>query len=298
MPNTSSVRHIFHTKHDFAPDLGWAAFGLLSQVDEEVSVEELEDLATTIASPLVARSDLNKLMSAMQDAGLVTRGRQGVVLSQAARALAESAGEYEDGFRKAVHCLYVWRWEWEGAQGDKTQPREAMPAWSYREVCRQLLAAGASGLDRNDLVLRVTEAARCFEADKVSFSTSSVAGVTMWLDAQRPALARREGNRIVASLAAPTPGTLRLHMAALCRVYQGEAALNAEALSLLAEALLLPSEELMLLIAEFCRTSEEFLLIPSATPRLILRPTDDPFLHWVSTGRMHHGGVNATAAPI
>jgi hypothetical protein len=297
MPSASSARHVFHTKHDFAPDLGWAAFGLLSQVDGEVSVEELEELATTIASPLVVRSDLHKLMGAMQDVGLVTRGRHGVELSPAGRVLALSAGEYEDGFRKAVHCLYVWRWEWEGAR-DETQQREATPAWSYREVCRQLLAAGAAGLDRNDLVLRVVEAARCFEAEKVSFSTSSVAGVTMWLDAQRPPLARREGSRIVPSLAAPTPGTLRLHMAALCRVHQGEAALNLEALSLLADALLLPSEELTPLISEFCRASEEFLLIPSATPRLILRPTHDPFLRWVSTGQANHDNANTTAAPI
>ena len=30
-----SLRHVFHTRHDFKPDLGWEAFQLLSEIPPE-----------------------------------------------------------------------------------------------------------------------------------------------------------------------------------------------------------------------------------------------------------------------
>jgi hypothetical protein len=51
--------------------------------------------------------------------------------------------------------------------------------WSYREVLRQILAAGSTGIDADAIVLRVVAAAEHFDAVKVSLSRSSASGVTI-----------------------------------------------------------------------------------------------------------------------
>jgi hypothetical protein len=95
-----------------------------------------------------------------------------VRLSFAGEALTASIGRYEIGFCMAVHCLYAWKWIW---AGDATM---ASTSWSYREVLRQILAAGSTGIDVDEIVLQVVAAAERFDTGKVSFSRSSVSGVT------------------------------------------------------------------------------------------------------------------------
>jgi hypothetical protein len=58
-----------------------------------------------------------------------------------------------------------------------------------------LLDVGTVGVGADELVLRVvSSAAKAFRVEKVSFSRSSVAGVTMWLEAQSPPLIQRRGH--------------------------------------------------------------------------------------------------------
>ena len=53
------TEHTFHTRHDFTPELGWAAFQLLAEIGcEGVTVEGMEEGARTLASPMARRSDL------------------------------------------------------------------------------------------------------------------------------------------------------------------------------------------------------------------------------------------------
>ena len=94
-------------------------------------------------------SNLTKLLASMQDIGLIEKTREGIALSKAGRSLAKGIGSYEIGFHTAVHCLYAWKWIWDG---DK---KTASPSWSYREVLRQILYAGSVGIDSDEIVLRL-----------------------------------------------------------------------------------------------------------------------------------------------
>jgi hypothetical protein len=273
----TAPRHVFHTRHDFTPEFAWAAFQLLSGIGPAgVDTADLYSIAKATASPLTKRGDLTKLLAAMDEVGLTDRKREHVKLSQAGESLANSLGRYREGFCVAVHCLYSWTWPWEGAA-------TATPSWSYREVCRQLLDAGSAGVGADELVLRVVaSAARLFRAEKISFSRASVAGVTMWLEAQSPPLIQRRGSRIYTNnITGPMADPLRLHAAALCAYAGGEALLDAQGVRLLAECFLMPADELIGHVVEFAQGSKEFLLITGAPHRLIFKESEDPFIDWM-----------------
>ena len=212
----------------------------------------------------------------MQDVGLINRTRETVCLSDAGRILAKGLGRYEEGFRAAVHCVYSWKWIWDG------HTRTASPSWSYREVCRQILAAGTAGIDSDEIVLRVVSAAERFNAEKVSFSRSSVSGVTMWLEAQVPPLIQKKGRRIFTQgFLAPMAGSIRLHLAALCALSGGEAILDTDNIQLLAECFLIPVNELVGPVADFTRDSHQFLFIQGVPNRVIFNGSEDPFIEWI-----------------
>lgn len=273
------ARHVFHTRHDFTPEFAWAAFQLLAGIGPAgVAPSDLYNIAKATASPLTKRSDLSKLLAAMDEVGLTQRGREHVSLSAAGESLAGSLGRYREGFYVAVHCLYSWTWLWEGEA-------VASPSWSYREVCSQLLDAGTAGVGADELVLRVvSSAARAFQAEKISFSRSSVTGVTMWLEAQSPPLIQRRGPRIFThNISGPMADPLRLHAAALCAYAGGEAPLDSRGVRLLAECFLMPADELIGHVVEFAQASKEFLLIPGTPNRLIFSESEDPFINWVVT---------------
>ena len=78
----SIQNHVFHTKHDFTPELGWAAFQLLTEIGTDgIKPAALHVLAKAVASPLTKRSALNKLLAAMLEVGLVERTHEEVRLS-------------------------------------------------------------------------------------------------------------------------------------------------------------------------------------------------------------------------
>lgn len=273
-----SPKHVFHTKHDFKPALGWAAFQLLADVGANgVSPVDLQAIAQTVGSPLAKLSNLNKLLSAMQDVGILERLHGKACLSKAGRALANGVGCYETGFRAAVHCLYAWKWIWD------RHPKIASPSWSYREVLRQLLNTSSVGIDADEIVLRlVSTAEKKFGAVKVSFSRSSVSGVTMWLESQALPFIKKERRRVVLqNSSTATADTMRLHLAALCAHPGGEVTLDNDNMQLLAESLLIRTDELASQVANFTRDSEEFLLVPAVPNRVIFRESNDLFIQWI-----------------
>lgn len=269
--------HVFHTKHDFIPELGWAAFQLLTEIDADgIKPAGLHAIAKAVASPLAKRSDLNKLLGAMQEVGLVERAREKVHLSHAGKALATGIGRYESGFRMAVHCLYAWKWIWDGSA------TTASPSWSYREVLRQILEAGSAGVDSDEIVLRVVSAAERFGAVKVSFSRSSVSGVTIWLASQALSLIEKKGRRIfLQNSSAPLADSVRLHVAALCALGRGESTLDDENMQLLAESFLMRTDEWVGPVTDLIHDHNEFLLIPAVPNRVIFKSSEDPFIEWM-----------------
>jgi hypothetical protein len=272
--------HTFHTRHDFTPKLGWAAFQLLAELGAEgTTLESLEEAARTLASPMARRSDLRKLLRSMGELGLLSGFNDGLCLSPAGRALAATAGRYEPGFCTGVHCLYAWTWIWD------RQADLATPSWSYRQVCRSIRAAGPLGIEPDAIVLKVAAAGERFGADRVSFSRSSVNGVTAWLRAHSPPLVGQAGARVHAiTQLRPGPTTVRFHSGALCAVHGGQARLQGDNAELLADSLLVPTEELALVLEESLGNSHEFHLFGTGVKSIAYRGSEDPFLEWIVHG--------------
>ena len=273
-----SLRHVFHTRHDFKPGLAWEAFQLLSEVHSDgISACNLHTISKAVGSPLARLSNLTKLLASMQDVGLIKKTREGVVLSKAGKVLAKGIGCYEIGFHAAVHCLYAWKWIWDG---DK---KTASPSWSYREVLRQILYAGSVGIDSDEIVLRfVSVAEEDFGKVKVSFSRASVSGVTVWLESQALPLVRKEGKRILCQNSSiPIADAIRLHLAALCSLEKGEIILDDKKMQLLAESFLIQTDRLIGLLEDFAHDTDEFLFISSVPNRVVFNGSKDPFIEWI-----------------
>ncbi|MCI0456377.1 MAG: hypothetical protein L0Z62_05295 [Gemmataceae bacterium] len=275
------MEHTFHTRHDFTPELGWAAFQLLAEFGAEgTTLEGLEQTARTLASPMTRRSDLGKLLRSMDELGLLGKATDRLSLSVAGRALAASAGRYEPGFCAGIHCLYAWNWLW------GRREELATPSWSYRQVCREIRTAGPLGIEPDAIVLKVAAAGERFGAERVSFSRSSVNGVTAWLKAHSPPLVGQAGARLHAlPHLRPGPTTVRFHVAALCALHGGEARVHGENAELLADGLLLPSQELSLVLEESLGNSQEFHLFGGHAKRIAYHGSTDSFLEWIVHGR-------------
>lgn len=275
------MEHTFHTRHDFTPDLGWAAFQLLTAFGEDgVEVDGVEQAAQVLASPLAKRADLRKLLRSMEEIGLVRSPGNKLALTVAGVALAGAAGRYPQGFFAGVHCLYSWMWLWGGRDAVAT------PSWSYRQVCRAIRAAGPLGIESDAVVLNVTGAAERFKAERVSFSRSSVNGVTGWLRAQSPPLLEPIPGRLHCP-AIPRTGLtcVRFQAAALCRYGGGEANLSGEHAELLADTLLIPTADLRRVLEESLATGTEFHLLSNGK-RIVYRSSADPFLEWIVHGQL------------
>lgn len=273
-----SPRHVFHTRHDFKPNLGWEAFQLLSEIPSNgISASNLHTISKALGSPLGRLSNLTKLLASMQDVGLIEKTREGIALSKAGRSLAKGIGSYETGFHTAVHCLYAWKWIWDG------EKKIASPSWSYREVLRQILNSGSIGVDSDEIVLRLVPVAEeHFGKVKISFSRASVSGVTVWLEEQALPLVRREGKRILCQNSSiPMTDAIRLHLAALCSLDNGEAVLDDKKLQLLAESFLIQIDGLIGLLKDFVSDTDEFLFIPSVPNRVVFESSGDPFIEWI-----------------
>jgi hypothetical protein len=270
------MKHTFHTRHDFTPDLGWAAFQLIGEFpDEGATVEQLALAASVLASPLARRADLGKLFATIEELRLIERIGERLRLAPVGQALRMSEGRYEAGFIAGVHCLYAWNWVLDGL------PSQATPSWSYREVCRAIREAGPAGIEHDAVVLKVVAAASRFDADRVSFSRSSVNGVAGWLKAHTPPLVEQVGGRLYpATHRRPGLTSVRLHMAALCASRGGAADIGDEEAALLADVLLIPPGELRAVIHDSLIGSKEFHLLKD-TKRVVFRTSDDPFLHWI-----------------
>lgn len=277
------MEHTFHTRHDFTPELGWAAFQLLAELGPEgTTLDGLEEAARQLASPLARRADLRKLLLSLVQLGLVHSAADRLSLSVAGRALADTAGRYEAGFNAAVHCLYAWRWLWDG------NTSLATPSWSYQRVCQEIRSAGSLGIEADAIVLKVATTAEQFGADRVSFSRSSVNGVAGWLKAQVPPLISDAGPKL-AMVARPRPGltVVRFQIAALCGMHKGDVAMTAAALENLANALVVPPQEVNWILRDFSEACDEFSVVGNGK-RIIYRGSSDSFLEWIIHDR-HNG---------
>src|SRR4051812_10756853 len=93
----------FHTRHDFTPELGWAAFQLVHELGRAgFSEGGLEEAARATTSPLARRLDLTKILASLEDLAIIGRTGKMIVLTGLGQALAAGGGTYETGFCAAI----------------------------------------------------------------------------------------------------------------------------------------------------------------------------------------------------
>ena len=150
-------------------------------------------------------------------------------------------------------------------------------------MLRQILYAGSVGIDPDEIVLRlVSVAEKDFGKVKVSFSRASVSGVTVWLAGQALPLVKKEGKRIFCqNLSTSMADAIRLHLAALCSLDNGEVVLDDKKVQLLAEPFLIQTDGLIGLLEDFARDTDEFLFISSVPNRVVFNGSEDPFIEWI-----------------
>jgi hypothetical protein len=135
----------------------------------------------------------------------------------------------------------------------------------------------------DDLVLGVVDAASIFGVERVSFSRSSVSGVVNWLMAQAPPLVEQAGRNVSRVRGqVPSATLLRVNLAAACALEGGRVSLDGPALSLVAESVLVPQDELWLPVGEFARDSAEFAFVPGGRGTVVFDHAEDEFIRWLA----------------
>jgi len=265
--------HLFHTRHDFIPAIGWETFRLLPAAQNSVGCVEpklLLDAAEAVASPLRRRRNIVKVLASFCDIGLLVRTRGDFVPTPLARALRASSGRWSVGFFAAVHGLYACGW---------SEEMIATPAWSYAETCRIVRDRGVLGLTADEIVLEIIDRARArFEVAAVSFSRSSVAGIIAWLEAQNPPLIVRDNGRIrCPGEGPPSADTIGATLAVTASKQGNPLFFDVKTLDGIATRLLLPTDLAFASLREYSRVYGLATWLDGTPPGMLMLIAGDPF---------------------
>jgi hypothetical protein len=172
----------FHVKHDFSPIVARDALLLLRWL-REASEEELLLQARTRDLEIGRRQSISKVFTSLRDLGFVQRlpspQREKLQLTPLGSQLADVAVRDELLFAELVHLRYWWLWTPE-LDGHKF-------AWAYQTVADLLWQEAPTSIDANRLVAAVLAAAeQRFGLKGISFSSSSILGILLWVRALRP----------------------------------------------------------------------------------------------------------------
>ncbi len=234
-----ALTHRFHTRHDFTPELGWETFRLLSLFDEPTSTAGLKALADQLGSPLRHRKGVEKILASLSDVLLVQKQEDRYCLTSLGEKFSSLDTGWSSVFKAAVHSLYYWLWD------DKYIV--ANPSWSYKEVCRFIREKGIHGVTADEIVIYVTlSAKKRFNCRSVSFSRSSVAGVTGWLMALDPPLVISQNGRLrINPLVSPSADTVDYALAGASSYFGNPIVLHPLVLDLIGVSLLMSGDQVL-----------------------------------------------------
>jgi len=175
--------YVFHVLHNARPEYELDILTLL-QDDREYTYEyilgEGKSLGLSLGFQVQTERMLRDILQPLRDLSLMER-RQ-IKLTELGQILAGIAYNNPDLCAEIFHYLYYSTWH------TKQQAQKCF-SWSYRTLCNYLWGQGSIALDKKALSSYVSvEASQYFRVDSVSFSTNSVNGVTIWLEALSPAV--------------------------------------------------------------------------------------------------------------
>lgn len=200
----------FHVRHDLHPELTQELLFLLRSLPMGQPQAQLQAAAQARGYKLSERKDYGKLLRSLAELGLLTSGREPLILSDTGQIVAAMAAFYPHLLPDFVHFIYYTTWEIDPAQRF---------SWSYKTVCDILWQTAPGTIDRAYLVsLVLQEAEQQFNLKGISFSASSVAGILNWLAALQPVCLTRQGRQQIFNRRSHC--SVELFALALSHVYQ------------------------------------------------------------------------------
>lgn len=102
------VIHSSHIRYDFTPELGRVAFQIVCGISwESAPSVTLKDIAQAMTSLLARRSNLSKLLTSLNDLGLLVPDGKGVVLTEFGHPPGAGIIAYENVYWATNHYIYA-----------------------------------------------------------------------------------------------------------------------------------------------------------------------------------------------
>lgn len=180
--------YVFHVLHNARPEYELDILYLLEHGQESSSYESLlkegEQLGYTIGHKVKTERQLKDVLQLLRDLGLVERRH--IQLTTMGQTISRIVYKNPILFPEIIHFLYYTTWQ-------KTSKRENCFSWSYKTMCNYLWQQGSCTIDKSALFSLVSsEAGEKFQIQSVSFSTNSVTGILLWLEALNPAVIQHD----------------------------------------------------------------------------------------------------------
>jgi hypothetical protein len=182
--------YVFHVLHNARPEYEQDILALLQDGNESTYEEMLDEgrsLGFAIGHQVKTERQLKDVLQLLRDLDLMER-RQ-IKLTPKGQVVARISSHNSELFPEIIHYLYYSAW----TAMDET---DNCFSWSYRTLCNFLWQQGTATIDKNLLFSVVSsEASGHFNIQSVSFSTSSVTGILIWLGSLiPPVIEEQNGN--------------------------------------------------------------------------------------------------------
>lgn len=182
------ANYVFHVLHNARPEYELDILYLLAHGQEsgyEKLLQEGEQIGYTIGYQVKTERQLKDVLQVLRDLGLMERRR--IQLTNMGQTIAQIIHKNPALFPEIIHYLYYTTWQ-------ETSESESCFSWSYKTLCNYLWQQGSFVVDKLALFSFVSsEASEKFQIQSVSFSTNSVTGVIIWLEALNPVVIQ-QGN--------------------------------------------------------------------------------------------------------
>lgn len=209
--------YVFHVLHNARPEYELDVLFLLEHGQEssyEAVLQEGEQLGYGVGHQVKTERQLRDILQLQRDLGLMERRR--VQLTDMGQTIAQIAYRNSRLFPEIIHFLYYTTWQ-------ETSESESCFSWSYRTLCNYLWQQGGLAIDKLALFSVVSsEASEKFQIQSISFSTNSIAGIIMWLEALTPTVLYQSSSDSETRFSRRAFCTPELFVLAVDHIYQSE----------------------------------------------------------------------------
>jgi hypothetical protein len=173
--------YVFHVLHNARPEYEMDILMILRNGSESTHEEVFSDgesLGLLIGTRVNTERMLKDILQSLRDLDLMERRK--IKLTESGQTLAQIAYSNPGLFPEIFHYLCYSAWNAE-------RETQKCFSWSYRILCKYLWGQSNAILSNDSLASFISaEASQRFQIKSVSFSSNSVNGIIIWLEALTP----------------------------------------------------------------------------------------------------------------